>query len=179
MSQDSSRRPQKDARPIVSGPLELERAKLDQKSEVTNPQNLSVSFAPPIPIMKSYTSLARVYEEEATHSHLNRSASLETIDRPPPRPFSLPPGLVTSASKDSLKPPVPPVKPPRSPLRSQSTSPNDLLRPASPRAVSPVHSFKSFQSQQPSIRSDTGRSTPSTSEPIGVRDVLRGQFLER
>ncbi|GAA5997270.1 hypothetical protein JCM5350_007872 [Sporobolomyces pararoseus] len=179
MSQDSSRRPQKDARPIVSGPLELERAKLDQNSEVTNPQNLSVSFAPPIPIMKSYTSLARVYEEESTHSHLNRSASLETIDRPPPRPFSLPPGLVTSASKDSLKPPVPPVKPPRSPLRSQSTSPNDLLRPASPRAVSPVHSFKSFQSQQPSIRSGTGRSTPSTSEPIGVRDVLRGQFLER
>jgi hypothetical protein len=170
-------------RPIVSGPLELQKAELErqqqgQESVTAPPQNLSVSFAPPIPVMKSYTSLARVYEEES-QSQLNRSASLETIERPPPRPFSLPPGLVASSSSDSLRPPVPPVKPPRSPLRPSPNSGNELLQPGSPRAVSPVHSFKSFQSQRPSIGSNTGRSSIAASEPIGVRDVLRGQFLER
>lgn len=180
-------------RPIVSGPLELQTAELAQKQlrEAGVPQetvtpSLSVSFAPPIPIMKSYTSLARVYDQESdVQEFLNHSdsrTSLETIDRPPPRPFSLPPGLVNS-KHDKAPPPPPPVKPPRSPLRPAMNSGNELLQP-SPRADSPVLSFKSFNSHRSSIEtSSRGRSSSmgrnSSSEPIGVRDVMRGQFLER
>ncbi|GAA5904946.1 uncharacterized protein JCM6883_004918 [Sporobolomyces salmoneus] len=182
MAPNSTRSEQTKPRPIVSGPLELQQAELERKQRIpestsTNPQNLSVTFAPPhIPIMKSYTSLARVYEEDASRSSLNRSASLETIDRPVPRRVSLPPGLVTSASRDSLQapPPPPPMKPARSPLRPSPNSGNELL--LRPRANSPVQSFKSFQSSQ---QSETAKSRASLSEPIGVRDVLRGQFLER
>ncbi|GAA5875562.1 hypothetical protein JCM16303_000668 [Sporobolomyces ruberrimus] len=185
----STRVEQPKPRPIVSGPLELQRAEQEQKQQGlesggTIPSNLSVSFAPPIPVMKSYTSLSRAYEQDSDshhHHQLPRSGSrtsFETVDRPAPRPFSLPPGLVTSRS--DAPPPAPPVpfKPPRSPLRPSANSGNELLQPASSR-TSPVLSFKSFQSQQPSINSNAARSSISTSEPIGVRDVMRGQFLER
>ncbi|GAA5847510.1 hypothetical protein JCM3766R1_005335 [Sporobolomyces carnicolor] len=238
----------KKPRPIVSGPLELQRAELEHRQQQQQQQQrlhdgerttndglsgLSVSFAQPtIPIMKSYSSLARVYyhDQDATassyssQSQLNRSASLETIERPAPRPFSLPPGLVAhgSRSSESLRAPAPPrpIKPARSPLRpvalnqssSSSSRTTSLLQPnrngqdeeeeeeeeedddARRASSSPVYSsFESFQSHKSPPRSaaivamtktrsssssSSRRSTQQHHEPIGVRDVLRGQFLE-
>jgi len=192
--QGSTRSTKPKPRPVVSGPLELQTAELAQKqlresagvAQETVTPSLSVSFAPPIPIMKSYTSLSRAYEQESDLqeflNHSDSRTSLETIDRPAPRAFSLPPGLVSS-KHDRVPPPPPPVKPPRSPLRPAMNSGNELLQP-SPRADSPVLSFKSFNSHRSSIEtSSRGRSSSmgrnSSSEPIGVRDVMRGQFLER
>ncbi|GAA5931874.1 uncharacterized protein JCM15063_001591 [Sporobolomyces koalae] len=207
-SQTMPRSAQPRPRPIVSGPLELENAELArtlqarasrQFSSSANTSNLTVSFAAPIPVMKSYTSLARAYEEEEevapvdpnqSLSHSQSHASLDTVDRPAPRAFALPPGLVRTNDDDSPPPPPPPFKPPRSPLRPVYNSEVELLHPPSARAVSPVLSFKSFPSpnmsfESSSVRTDYSRARSSSmgrnssSEPIGVRDVLRGQFLER
>ncbi|GAA6024229.1 hypothetical protein JCM11491_002513 [Sporobolomyces phaffii] len=211
-------------RPIVSGPLELQRAEQLERAQRARSSSTAAtagggggeSSAPngsgSLALKKkSYASLARVYERDgddddasdrdpttsdpARARPLNRSASLETVDRPAPRPFSLPPGLlVNSPSSDSLRaplPPVTPIKPPRSPLRPpaapapSSASAGGTELAAAARAGSPVSSsFKSFPPPPPprSVGSYAAKSFVSTttmSEPIGVRDVLRGQFLER
>ncbi|GAA5950547.1 hypothetical protein JCM21900_001225 [Sporobolomyces salmonicolor] len=191
-----SPRTQTKQRPVDSGPIELREAKSAEVTKQLSHNSLSSSLpgsrhwgsdqsalgqAKPITLAPpqgyaSLSALPRPVNDSAEELIDSDARSLDSVVRPPPKQYALPPGLNVAGHETAPLPPIP-VRSPRRP--SALLSPSPARSPA--RTPSPAPSAASFPSSR---RLSTDGSfamqrAPSTEPPIGVRDMLRGQFLER
>ncbi|GAA5901615.1 hypothetical protein JCM5296_003333 [Sporobolomyces johnsonii] len=192
----SSPRSKTKPRPVVSGPIELREAESAEMVKQRSHSSLSssspgsqywgstqsapgqakpVTLAPPL----SYASLSvlpRPLNDSAEELIDSDARSLDSVVRPPPKQYALPPGLNAAGHETAPLPPIPKRSPRR---RSAMLSPSPAHSPA--RTPSPAQSFASFpSSRRPSTDGSFAmQRAPSTEPPIGMRDMLRGQFLER